>query len=114
MRAWHPSLSSVLASVLVGAAASAAVAQVQATVEWGCDAPAARTCYFTVLSASGAARSFSLLSGRRILVPDVVPGRDQYFVSLDAPSLGDMTHCRQLIALGHLCQRKVVDLGYND
>ena len=41
-------------------------------------------------------------------------GLDQYQVSIDAPNLGDIHRCKQLVAVGRACQRKVVDAAYND
>jgi hypothetical protein len=86
----------------------------QAPVQWGCDAPAGRICYFSIQFASGGVRNFSLMSGQRIVVGGVNPGTDRYQVSLDAPNLGDVNRCRQLSAMGRSCQSKMVDSGYND
>jgi hypothetical protein len=86
----------------------------QGSVQWGCDAPVGRTCYFSIQFAGGGVRNFSLLSGRKTMVGGVTPGRDQYLVSIDAPNMGDIARCRQLIAVGRVCQAKVVDPNYND
>ena len=91
----------------------APAALAQASVQWGCDAPARRTCYFTIQSPGGA-RSFSLPAGGRMIVSGVMPGRDHYQVSLDAPNLGDVNRCRQLNLMGRTCHIKTVDTAYND
>ena len=41
-------------------------------------------------------------------------GRDFYQISIDAPNLGDINRCKQLVTLGRSCQRKAVDSAYND
>jgi hypothetical protein len=98
----------------VAASAIAGAALAQGATQWGCDAPFGRTCYFSIQFATGGVRNFSLMSGRKTVMSGVAPGRDQYLVSVDAPNLGDASRCRQLTAVGHLCQRKVVDPSYND
>lgn len=84
----------------------------QVPVQWGCDAPVGRTCYFSLITGGGV-RSFSLAAGRKTTLSGVVIGRDEYLVSIDAPNFGDLNRCRQLIAVGRQCQRKAVD-AYND
>jgi len=99
-----------------GLAAGAVVgpALAQGATQWGCDAPFGRTCYFSIQFAGGGVKNFSLISGRKIVMAGVVAGRDEYLISVDAPNLGDASRCKQLTAVGHLCQRKVVDPSYND
>ena len=92
--------------------AGSALAQVP--VQWGCDAPVGKTCYFSIQFAAGGVRNFSLLAGRKTTVGGLTPGRDQYLVSVDAPNMGDVNRCRQLIAMGRSCQAKIVDPNYND
>jgi hypothetical protein len=105
----------LLAALSIMAALSAgASAQAQTAVQWGCDAPMGKTCYFAIEYAAGGSRIFSLASGRKMKVSGVKPGVDQYLVSIDAPNLGDINRCRQLIAVGRQCQAKVVDPSYND
>jgi hypothetical protein len=86
----------------------------QGSVQWGCDAPVGKICYFSIQFAGGGARNFSLPAGRRMMVGGVTPGRDQYLVSIDVPNGGDIRRCRQLIAVGRSCQVKAVDPNYND
>ncbi len=86
----------------------------QGSVQWGCDAPVGKTCYFSIQFASGGVRDFSLPAGRKTMVGGVTPGRDRYLVSIDAPNLGDINRCRQLMAVGRICQAKIVDPSYND
>jgi hypothetical protein len=91
-----------------------AFAQAQEPMQFGCDAPTGKTCYFSIQFASGGVRSFALPSGRKTVVSGVTAGRDAYLVSLDAPNLGDLNRCRQLNSMGRSCQRKAVDPSYND
>ena len=102
-----------VAFALAGLAGSSA-ARAQGAVPWGCDAPAGRTCYFSIFNEHGVLRSFSLPAGRKTSIAGVVVGRDEYLVSIDAPNLGALNRCRQLIAMGRQCQRKAVDSSYND
>jgi hypothetical protein len=94
--------------------ALAVPALAQGSVQWGCDAPVGKTCYFSIQLATGGTRSFSLPSGRKMTVSGVTPGQDRYLVSIDAPNMGDINRCRQLVAVGRVCQAKVVDPSYND
>jgi hypothetical protein len=91
-----------------------ALAQSPAPTVWGCDAPAGRTCYFSIQFANGGVRSFSLPAGRKMAMGGVTAGQDQYQVSIDAPNLGDVNRCKQLVAVGRSCMRKIVDASYND
>ena len=98
----------LLSVLMVGSALA------QGSVQWGCDAPVGKMCYFSIQFAGGGVRNFSLPAGRKTMVGGVTPGRDQYLVSIDAPNLGDVQRCRQLIAVGRVCQVKTVDPSYND
>ena len=110
VRLVHRFTAGLLLSAVV---VSAAPASAQGPIQWGCDAPTGKICYFS-LQSGGAVRNFSLGAGRKTMVLGVTPGRDYYFASIDAPNLGDANRCRQLNALGHTCQRKTVDSSYND
>jgi hypothetical protein len=103
----------VAAALSLMAIASSAHGQAASTL-WGCDAPAGRTCYFSIQFAASGVRNFSLPAGRKMAMGGVTPGVDRYQVSIDAPNLGDLNRCKQLIAVGRSCQRKVVDASYND
>ncbi len=106
--------SCIIAIAALSVTAIASSAQGQTSTLWGCDAPAGRTCYFSLQFASGGVRNFSLPAGRKMAVGGVTAGQDQYQVSIDAPNMGDIHRCRQLVAVGRSCVRKVVDAAYND
>jgi hypothetical protein len=84
------------------------------TAIWGCDAPAGRTCYFSIQFAGGGVRNFSLPAGARTAEGGVTPGLDHYLVSMEVANLGDVMRCRELSLMGRACRKKTVDAGYND
>lgn len=83
-------------------------------VTFGCDAPAGNVCFFQILMRlRNVAQRFSIPAGGRYLVTGVIPGVDQYIVTVNqiAPLTMD---CRTAPDLQKFCKVGVVGAGYNN
>jgi hypothetical protein len=125
-----PMLRAFLAGLVVSAAAvSSNVAQTGSdivkprieifderakSVTFGCDAPAGNVCFFHVLMRlRNVAQRFSIPAGGRYTVTGVIPGIDQYIVTVNqVPPL--TMDCRAAPDLAKFCKIGVVGPGYNN
>jgi hypothetical protein len=83
-------------------------------VTFGCDAPAGNVCFFQVLMRlRNVAQRFSIPSGGRYQVTGVIPGVDQYVVTVNQiPPL--TLDCRAAPDQQKFCKVGVVGPGYNN
>jgi hypothetical protein len=83
-------------------------------VTFGCDAPAGNVCFFHVLMRlRNVAQRFSIPAGGRYLVTGVIPGIDQYIVTVNQiPPL--TMDCRAAPDLQKFCKVSVVGPNYNN
>ena len=83
-------------------------------VTFGCDAPAGSVCFFQMLMRlRNVAQRFSIPAGGRYLVTGVIPGIDQYIVTVNqvAPLTMD---CKTAPDLEKFCKLGWVSAGYNN
>jgi hypothetical protein len=83
-------------------------------VTFGCDAPPGNVCFFQVLMRlRNVAQRFSMPSGGRYLVSGVIPGIDQYIVTVNqvAPLTMD---CKTAPDVQKFCKLSWVNAGYNN
>jgi hypothetical protein len=84
------------------------------TAIWGCDAPAGHTCYFAIISTTGAVRNFTMTAGQKYSVPGVQVGADYYFVAIDQAAPTNQPACATIVKKGGFCKASIVNAQYNN
>ena len=84
------------------------------SVAFGCDAPAGNVCFFHVLMRlRNVAQRFSITGGGRYVVTGLIPGIDQYIVTVNqVPPL--TMDCRAAPDLEKFCKVSTVGPDYNN